>query len=931
MKVVHLTVMTLANPLGIDAARPTLGWLLEEAAPNTSQAAYRVQVSATGGFDDVVPPGAPDRPRGSGGPLRPAPARVSPLAWDSGRVDSAAQSGVRYEGAALASGLRYAWRVMAWDQDGVPTPWSEDGWWEMGLLRPSDWHASWIEPGWDDDARASRPAPYLRSEFEIPADSAVRSARAYATAHGCYELSINGQPVGDMVFAPGWTAYRKRLQYQAYDVTGLLRPGRNALGAILGDGWWRGKVGAESLRNVYGTQLALLAQLVIDLEDGRRLVMGTGPGWRATTGPILSSDFKDGEVYDARLEMPGWDSPGFDDGAWTGVRVADHPLDTLVAQVGHPVRRRERFTPVAVLRTPAGQVVLDMGQNFAGRLRMRATAPVGTTVTLRHGETLDRAGNFTLANLMLPIPGSEKLLQRDRYTFRGNPAGETFEPRFTFHGFRYVLVEGLPGPLDHATFEGVALYSDMPQTGTFECSNDLLNRLQANITWSQKSNFVDIPTDCPQRERAGWTGDAQVYAPTAAFNMDTAVFFRKWLADLAAEQRPNGLVPNLVPDPYGAAGRRSLFLTGTAGSVGWGDAAILVPVTLFERYGDAEVLEAQYESMRAWVEYMAARARRTPLRLRLSPRFWASAGRRRREPHIWDTNYHWGEWLEPGSGVGVMASFGVARRFLVGAPPVATAYLAHSAALLAGVAARLGRAEDAARYGELRDRVREAFVAQFVRPDGRMVPDRQASYVRALAFDLLPASLRPPAARRLVELIRAAGTHLGTGFLSTVFLLPVLADAGYLDVAYEVLLRDTVPSWLYEVRRGATTIWETWDAVAPDGRLRTASHNHYAPGAVGQFLYEHVAGIAPAEPGYARVRIRPRPGGGLTWASATYRSVRGEIASRWRIENATFELDVRIPPNATALVTLPDGSSREAGSGDHRFAIPWPGSPGPDR
>ncbi|MFN2228983.1 MAG: family 78 glycoside hydrolase catalytic domain, partial [Anaerolineae bacterium] len=691
----------------------------------------------------------------------------------------------------------------------------------------------------------------------------------------------------------------------------LLIEGENAVGAILGDGWYRGSVDVASRRNVYGERLALLLQIHVRYEDGREAWVTSDEEWRATTGPILKSDLKDGEIYDARREMPGWDSPGFDDGDWRGVRVGDYGYENLVAPVGPPVRKQERFPARRVLHTPKGEWVVDLGQNIAGWLRFEVQGLAGTTVTLTHGEALDKDGSFTLDHLQLAGIGA-RLEQQVRYTLKGGGV-ESYEPHFTVHGYRYVKVEGWPGDPAPEQFTGVAIYSDMPPTGTFECSDERINQLQHNIVWSMKGNFLDVPTDCPTRERSGWTGDAQIFCRTGSFLMETAPFFRAWLRDLAADQHADGCVPNWVPDTTRYYDDKVMAML--TGSAGWGDAAVIVPWTLYQCYGDIGILEEQYESMRAWVEYERAHARDVNWSKVIYPGYWFDRARQARQPYIWDTRYHWGEWLEPGDGYGLGQFAGMLKRRIFSVPLVATAYYAYSTRLLAETARLLGKEEDAREYGELAAAIAAAYADEFVGPDIRIEPHKQASYVRALALDLLPQDQRRAALVHLVRLIEDAGVHLGTGFLSTPFLLHVLSEGGRLDLAYALLVQDTIPSWLYAVTKGATTIWESWEGVKEDGSL-FGSLNHYSYGAVGSWLYQVVAGIEIGAPGYKEIYIQPRPGGGLTYARATYESMHGLVASAWEIEGGTLRLTVVIPPNTRATVRLPGATLDEVQEGD---------------
>lgn len=884
----NLRTEYLENPLGIDVLQPKFSWQIATDGRNVMQASYQVQAAQTAG----------------------ALAAGQGLLWDSGKVASENSLAVQYDGPEAQSRQQYFWRVRVWDQDDRPSSWSEAAWWETGLLAGQEWEADWIEVDWEEDPKAFKPCPFFRRSFTL--DGPVKSARLYITAHGLYEAWLNGQRVSDQAFTPGYTPYDKMLQYQVYDVTDLLRPGENALGAILGDGWYRGKVYVSSNRNVYGDRLGLLAQLHTDTTDGQMLVIHTDSQWKSSTGPIVKSDMKDGEIYDARLEMPGWCRAGFDDRAWKEVRTVAHPKDHLVASMGVPVRRKETFPPKAILKTPKGETVLDFGQNLAGVVHMKVRGPRGTTVHLHHGEALDKDGNFTVANLFLPAPKEDKLppFQEVFYTLKGD-GEEEYEPRFTVHGFRYVKVEGYPGQPTADDFYSVAIYSDMPPSGKFTCSDPLINQLHHNTEWSMKSNFLDLPTDCPTRERAGWTGDAQIFTPSASFLMDMRAFFRKWLNELRIEQFPNGMVGNFVPNPYRLTSSGSArFLKWLDGSSGWGDVSVIMPWALYWAYGDVTVLEDQYESMKAWVEHVQKQARRVNWSKKISPRYWFDKSYRARQQYIWDTGYHWGEWLEPGGGSTITMASDMIKRMLFGSAVVATAYFANSARIVAKVAEVLGKAEDAKKYNALAEQVKAVYIEELIGKGGRIQPDRQASYVRVLAFDLAPEALKPAIVEHLVRLVRAAGNHIGTGFLSTPFLCHVLSENGHLDVAYDLLTQKTIPSWLYAITKGATTIWESWEGIREDGTPQL-SLNHYSPGSVINFLHRKVAGIEAAEPGYRCIAIHPLPGGGLTSAGARYQSARGLIVSEWIKENHKMRLDVTIPANTRAVVTLPGAAASQ--------------------
>lgn len=832
------------DPIGIDVRQPRLSWQLVASERGVVQSAYQIRVAeSTEGL-------------------------ASSPTWDTGRVASDQSIHMVYEGPAVQSGKRYYWQVRVWNGQGEASEWSEAAFWEMGLLDPSDWQAAWISSDWDEDLTTTQPSPMLRSEFRVNGE--VASARAYVTSLGLYEMELNGRRVGDEVFTPGWTSYDTRLQYQTYDVTGLLQPGDNAVGATLGDGWYRGYLGWQDQRNVYGNHLAFLAQIQITYADGRVQIVGTDAAWKAATGPIRFADIYMGETYDARLEKPGWTRPGYDDGDWSGVRLVDHPKDILIAPAGPPVRTIEEIGPVAILRTPAGETVFDLGQNMVGWVRLKMRGEAGTTVTLRHSEVLDKDGNVYTDNL-------RTARQHIQYTLKGG-SEEVFEPHFTFQGFRYVAVEGYPGEPTLESLTGVVIHSDMTPTGRFESSRPLINQLQHNIVWGQKGNFLDVPTDCPQRdERMGWTGDAQVFARTAAFNMDVAGFFTKWLGDLAADQKADGSIPWVIPDVL------SRDSEAGGGATGWADAGVVIPWTIYLSYGDTRLLETQYASMKAWIGYMRQRAG---------------------DDLVWDGDSHFGDWL----------AFSTTNPGYPGATTdtdlIATAYFAYSTRLLQKTAIVLGKEEDAREYAALLDDVKRAFQQEFITGTGRMASNTQTAYALALAFDLFPENQRAQAARRLAVDVRRFGNHITTGFLGTPLLCHALSSNGYLDVAYDLLNQETYPSWLYPVKMGATTIWERWDGIKPDGSFQDAgmnSFNHYAYGAIGEWLYRVVAGlnVDPAEPGYKHVLVQPQPGGGFTHARAALNTMYGEAASGWAFAEGQFSLEVTVPPNTHATVRLP--------------------------
>ena len=860
IKVTGLRAEYKENPLGIDARRPRLSWQLTATERDVRQSAYQIRVAAS------------ERSLGAG----------SGLVWDSGRVSSDESLHRTYEGQPLKSGQRYFWQVRVWDAGGRASDWSDAAWWETGLLDAADWRAEWIEPDLPEDPKKSEPAPLLRRSFKLSGQ--VARARAYVTSHGLYEMYLNGRRVGDQVFTPGWTSYNHWLQYQTYDVTDLLRNGENAVGVMLGNGWYRGNLAWEGKRNVYGERLALLALVKVTYQDGREEIIGTDQQWKSATGPLLMSEIYHGETYDARLEKDGWNAPGFADQQWSGVKTANHRKDNLFAPPGPAVRKVEELRPVRIFKTPAGDTVADLGQNMVGWVRLKAQGPAGTTITIRHAEVLDKVGNFYTENLRAAKATA-------RYTLRGSGA-ETFEPHFTFFGFRYVAVSGYPGELTPESLTGVVVHSAMARTSEFETSSALINQLQHNIIWGQKGNFLDVPTDCPQRdERLGWTGDAQVFARTAAFNMDVAGFFEKWLRDVAADQYPSGSVPHVIPDVLGTAERPA------GGSAAWADSSVIIPWTMYLTYGDKRFLEDQYASMTKWVGYMQKRAG---------------------DDYIWDGDQHFGDWL----------AFATTRSDYPGATTgkdlIATAFFAYSTSLVEQAARILGKNDDAAKYAELLKKIKAAFRREFVTETGRVGEDTQTAYTLALHFDLLPEEMRPMAARRLAKDVRER-RHLTTGFVGTPYLCHVLTRFGYLDEAYLLLNREGYPSWLYPVRQGATTIWERWDGQKPDGTFQDKgmnSFNHYAYGAIGEWMYRVMAGIEidPARPGYRHILIQPQPGGGFTNVRAAHQTMYGKVSSAWTLKDGRIELTIEIPANTQATVRLPKAKLSDVVEADQPLA-----------
>lgn len=836
MKISHLKTNRVTNPLGFAIDTPTFSWIVSETT-DTVQTAAQVTVSRDADFQQII--------------------------FDSGKVEGQHIDSLAYRPPlTLQPRTRYFWKVRVWGEHESAE--SKPAWFETAKM-DEPWQAAWITPDWDDTEQH----PILSASFELPADAV--SARAYISGLGLYHAELNGQQIGDEYLTPYCNAYDLWIQYQTFDITAQVRAGTNQLAVMLGCGWYKGRYGANrGEANFYGDRFALLCELHITLADGRDIVVASDPTWRAQPSPVLFSDIFDGEVYDARI--PRTVLP---DAALSGTRAIDIGMSRLEARRSLPVHVQEERPPLSVIHTPAGETVLDMGQNMTGWLRFKTSAPAGTRISLQFGEVLQN-GNFFRENLRTA---------KAEYTYIADGSEVVVQPYFTFYGFRYVKVEGWHGELRLDDFTGCVVYSDMDTTGEVETSNAKVNQLFQNALWSQKGNFLDIPTDCPQRdERLGWTGDIQVFSGTACFNMDSSAFLSKYAYDLAKEQaKVGGMVPHIVP--------MSNLMKG--GSAAWADVATVLPWNLYEFYGDADILVQQFDSMRAWVDYIN----------RIDE---ATGGTR-----LWTQGEHFGDWLS------LDASDPTSRKGGTPHDYIASAFYCYSARLVARAAAVLGKTAEAEAYGRLSAEVKAAIQREFFTPTGRLAVPTQTGYVLALYMDLVPDGFRARVQADLIARLKEDNMHLRTGFVGTPYLCRVLSNIGANDIAYRLLLNEDYPSWLYAVNLGATTIWERWNSINADGSISSTgmnSLNHYAYGSIVEWMYRDMCGINPSSgddtvTGFRAARIAPKPDASLQWAKARYHSAAGQYECGWRIDDAgRLTIDIVIPFNTSATVVLPDAT-----------------------
>jgi alpha-L-rhamnosidase len=729
-------------------------------------------------------------------------------------------------------------------------------------------------------------APLLRREFALDeGHGAVQRATLRASALGVVEAWVNGIPSSDELLAPGWTAYESRVRLVEHDVTDAVTQGpaeRTVIGLRLGNGWWRGWLGFTGQRAVYGDERAGFAELEVRFADGHVQTVGTDESWRASTGEVRADDLYNGETIDARLRDDAWQHPAFDDSPWDAVRTVDFDAARLVARTSPPVRRLGERAVERVWISPSGKTLVDFGQNLVGFVRVEVSGPGGTEVTLRHAEVIEDEELGTR-----PLRQAEAT---DRFILSGSD--DVFEPTLTFHGFRYAEITGWPGALDPAALTAIVVGTDIAPIGTFECSDPLLNQLHSNVVWGMRGNFLSVPTDCPQRdERLGWTGDLAVFAPTAAFIGDVESFLADWLVDVELERRasPQKSVPVVVPD---ALKYLDTGFPAPGATAIWGDAAVWVPWALWTAYGHEQTLRDAYPLMTAHMRSVAAL---------LSPE------------GLWDTGFQFGDWLDPD------APAEDPGKSKAPSEVVATASAYRTATLMAEASRVLGEEADAAEFAAVRDRIGAGFRAHYFQ-DGVVRSDSATAYALAIAFDILAPDDRLRAGDRLAEVVRAADHRISTGFAGTPFVTDALTATGHLDDAYALLMQREAPSWLYAVTMGATTIWERWDSMLPDGSINPGemtSFNHYAFGAVADWMHRTVGGLAPLEPGYRRILVAPQPGGGLTWAQTSLETPHGRAAVRWVLDGCEMRVEVTVPEGAEAVLRLPGRADETVGPGIH--------------
>lgn len=817
------------NPLGIDRENPLFQWKMMDERKGSYQTAYQIIV---GSNSDAVNDNDGD-------------------VWDTGKVISNESVHIKYDGSKLESGKTYYWRVRIWDHTGKASPWSETASWEMGLLNENDWLAKWIARANDEPGRSV----YMRKEYELPSKK-IKKARVYVTGLGNYVLKINGEKVGNDLLTPGWTHYPKRLEYQVYDVAEHIQDENIAVGAVLGNMWWSGGLGWRGGQKYSEGPLKFLFQLKIEYEDNSTLILASDESWKWTNSPIWEDHIYDGEKYDANKEIPGWDMPDFDDSDWNDVEPASYS-GILKGPFAPAMKHHMDLEPVALNEPVPGEYVYDLGQNMVGWAQIKINAPQGDTVKFRFAELLHEDGTVAQENL-------RSAKATDIIVANGKEI--VWEPKFTYHGFRYVQVSGLKEKPGINDLTGKVIYADQPFIGELETSNELINQINKNVRWGQRGNFYPAPTDCPQRdERLGWMGDAQIFAPTANFNMHLDRYWSKWMFDITDGQDEKGWVYDVNPPTV---------VTGPS-KPGWGDAVVIIPWINYRYFGNKRIIEDNYEGMKAWLEYMRSESEN--------------------DIYVWDEGnegwYGYGDWIavEP-----------------TPSKPIGTAYYFYSAKLLSKMAEIIGNEEDAIEYQSLANNISLAYHREYWDEEEQQYPGgTQTANLLPLAFGMTPDALEEKVVENLVETVLESGVHPTTGFLGTGYILPMLSKYDNHDLAYQMITQTDYPSWGYMVKNGATTIWELWnsDTEPPEGMN---SRNHFALGCVGEWMWNTLAGINISDdnPGFKETIIYPQPIDDLNWVNASYETNYGELVVNWKMENQQFTLDLTVPPNSSAVIDL---------------------------
>jgi alpha-L-rhamnosidase len=860
------------NPV-TDKLHPRLSWILESDDFGQKQTAYRILVASS---PEKLSPGNADL-------------------WDSQKITSDKTYQIKYHGKPLHSGEICYWKLKSWDKDGNSSQWSQTARWEMGLLDKTEWKAKWIGLNLNDLGKGKiyhlPPAPYLRKRINI--NGKIKKARLYVSALGLYEFYINGQRIGKDYLTPGWTDYNKRVYYQTYDVTDNIQSGRNVLGSILSYGWYAGYIGYALLnhfpkvKGFYGDVPALIAQLKIEYDDGTSQTFITDKTWKANYGPIVESDILEGETYDARKEFKNWDKPRFNDSAWKQVEIIDTTWRNLECSPGPPVRITGTIKPRSIKKFN-DSYIFDLGQNFAGVVKLKTKGNAGDTIVIRYGEMLYQDGSLMTKNLRMARA-------TDTYILKGDPEGEEWTPDFTYHGFQYVEVNGLKEKPDTGLITGLVLGSNTAVAGHFECSDSMVNKLYSNIVWTQRSNFVSIPTDCPQRdERLGWTGDAQVYVSSATLNMDIAAFYSKWLVDLNDSQLENGAYPFFAPSPAGF-GSNSF-------SPGWMEAGIICPYQIYKTYDDTEVVDKFWSNMSEFMSFLEKRAK----------------GK---------------SYFPEGSFADISPKGGFADWLSIGKKTspdmLATMYYGYCSSLMSAMADAVGNEKESEYYSYLFKKIKQAFLDHYVATDGRFkcnqaaygngegyidgsrgfTGNTQTAYANAIYMNMLPDSLIPVAGKYLNQLVEENNGYLTTGFLGVKPLLPALSKTGYTETAYQLLLNKNYPSWDYEIENGATTIWERWDSYTKGKGFQDAgmnSFNHYSFGSVCEWMFQYMAGIKSEGTAYKNIIIKPDiPKDKIKYVNASVNTMNGKIESSWKLEGEKLVMNIIIPVNTSAEIYIP--------------------------